>query len=557
MGFFLSSIVRAGGARGRQAFARDVRHPGQTQRDLLLSLLKKNKDTRYGEKYAFSSIRSEQDFRSALPVVEYEDIEPYIEQIKKGSRNVLTREPVSLFNMTSGTTARPKYIPLTPQGLKRAGSLMRQWFYHALTDHPSLLDKGFLSITGAAIEGRCESGIPYGSASGMISNSLPSLVLRSMAVPAPAAEIADYDIRYYVWARLAFGMPLSFIATPNPLTLVKLAETAVARQEEIIRSVHNGWLSDSFQTRQSCVNSGIPDAVFSRIRPDRPRAAFLENVLAKTGQLLPGDCWPDLALIGCWLGGSIGFHAESLPKYYSDVALRDVGYMASEGCITLPLDDAASAGVLALRNNYYEFVPEMQLDRANPDIFTASELEAGKCYKLILTNENGLYRYDLNDMVRVEGFYQRTPVISFLRKSGNMLNIAGEKLHLNHCLSAVDRLQSVFSLDIRKFRIVSDRDNLRYDFFLDIRSSIPEGSLSKTVLTALDAALCENNIEYDSRRRSKRLNAPCVHVMDSSWEDAVRKEHARFGRRDAQYKWSQLSAQRDRLDSRHIRYTIQ
>ena len=112
---------------------------------------------------------------------------------------------------------------------------MRQWFSHALSDHPSLLDKGFLSITGAAVEGRCESGIPYGSASGMINNSLPALVRSSMAVPAVVAEIADYDIRYYVWTRLAYGKSISFIATPNPLTLVKLAETALGRQEEIIR----------------------------------------------------------------------------------------------------------------------------------------------------------------------------------------------------------------------------------------------------------------------------------------------------------------------------------
>jgi GH3 auxin-responsive promoter len=557
MGFFLSSIIRAGGAMDRRAFAWDARHPGQAQKEFLLRLIKKNKNTRYGEKYAFSSISSEKDFRSNLPVVEYSDIEPYIDQIKTGSRNVLTSDPVSHFSMTSGTTAHPKYIPLTPQGQKRAGRLMRQWFFHALSDHPSLLDKGFLSITGAAVEGRCNSGIPYGSASGMINNSLPALVRRSMAVPAIVAEIADYDVRYYVWARLAYGKSISFIATPNPLTLVKLAETALGHQEELIRAMHNGWLSDSFQSKQSCIKAGIPDALLSNIKPDRTRAAFLERVLEKTGRLLPADCWPELALIGCWLGGSIGFHAESLAEYYGGVALRDVGYMASEGCITLPLEDSAPAGVLALQNNYYEFIPETQLDHTYPDILLACELEAGKCYKVILTNENGLYRYDINDIVRVDGFYHQTPVISFLRKSGNILNIAGEKLHLNHCLSAIDRLQSGFSLDIRQFRIVSDPANLRYEFFLDIRSELPEESMHKALLSALDAALCENNIEYDSRRRSKRLNPPCIHVMDSSWEDEVRKEHAQFGQRDVQYKWPQLSAEKDKIDARHINYTIQ
>ncbi|MDP2157970.1 MAG: GH3 auxin-responsive promoter family protein, partial [Nitrospirota bacterium] len=303
--------------------------------------------------------------------------------------------------------------------------------------------------------------------------------------------------------------------------------------------------------------AGIPGALLSRIKPDRARAAFLERVLEKTGRLLPSDCWPDLTLIGCWLGGSIGFHAEALAEYYGKVALRDVGYMASEGCITLPIADATPAGILALQNNYYEFISETQLDNAQPDILTATELEAGNCYKILLTNENGLYRYDINDIIKVEGLYRKTPVISFLRKSGNILNIAGEKLHLNHCLSAINRLQSEFPLGIHQFRIVPDPTNLRYEFFLDIRSKIPEKAMHNALLAALDAYLCENNIEYDSRRRSKRLNQPCIHVMDTSWEDEVRKEHAQCGQRDVQYKWVQLSSERNKVDHGHIRYTIQ
>lgn len=557
MGVFLSSIIRASGALDRRAFSWDTHHPGQAQKEFLLRLIKKNKNTRYGEKYAFSSITSEKDFRNNLPVVEYSDIESYIDQIKMGNRNVLTSEPVFMFNMTSGTTARPKYIPLTRQGQKRAGRLMRQWLFHALSDHPALLDKGFLSITGAAVEGLCDSGIPYGSASGMINNSLPAMVRSSLAVPTTVAEIADYDIRYYILARLAYEKSISFIATPNPLTLVKLAETAIGRQEEIIRSIHNGWLSESLQSKQSCIDAGIPDSLRSALWPDRARAAFLEKTLGEKGRLLPIDCWPDLTLIGCWLGGSIGFHTESLVKYYGTVALRDLGYMASEGCITLPIEDAVPTGVLALQNNYYEFIPEGQLDYTHPDVLTASKLEAGSCYKVLLTNENGLYRYDINDIVRVEGLYQQTPVITFLRKSGNILNIAGEKLHLNHCLSAIDRLQTDFPVDVHQFRIVPDMTDLRYEFFLDIRSEPSEESTYNAMLMALDAALCENNIEYDSRRRSKRLNSPCIHVMDSLWEDEVRKGHATFGQRDVQYKWLQFSAEKDKADTEHIKFTIQ
>ena len=45
-------------------------------------------------------------------------------------------------------------------------------------------------------------------------------------------------------------------------------------------------------------------------------------------------------VIGCWLGGSIGFQAERLIEYFGDdVSLRDPGYLASEGSMTIPCED--------------------------------------------------------------------------------------------------------------------------------------------------------------------------------------------------------------------------
>ncbi len=556
MSIFLSSIIRAQGLLDRHKLERDSHHPRDAQIKFLLRLLKKNKNTQFGKKHAFSSIVSEKDFRNNVPVVEYTDLEPYIDKIKMGHPNILTRDPVFMFNLTSGTTARSKYIPITRLGQKRTSRLMRQWLCQALSVHPLILDKGFMGISGAAIEGRCDSGIPYGSASGMIYKTLPSILKRSFAVPTAVAEIANYDIRYYVLARFAYEKSISFIATPNPLTLIKLAETAMEHHEEIIRSIHNGWLSESLKSKQRCKMADVPDILHSSLKPNKARSAFLEKVLENTRQLLPIDCWPDLKLIGCWLGGSIGFHADSLDKYYGNTPLRDLGYIASEGCITLPLEDATPAGILALRNNYYEFIPETQLNSPHPDILTAGELDADSCYKILLTNENGLYRYDINDIVKVDGFYHQAPIISFLRKSGNILDIAGEKLHLNHCLAAIAKIQSRFSLDIHQFRIVPDQENLRHEFFIDIKSEVSEEFMHKELLPALDAYLCENNIEYDSRRKSKRINAPCIHVMDSAWEDDVRKEHTNIDRRDVQYKWIQLSTARIDVDYRHIKYTI-
>lgn len=557
MNALLSSLIRARGFLPERQTERDSYRPAQTQLDGLLRILRKNAHTEYGRRYGFGLLRGAKDFAAQVPIVEYGDIEADIERIKQGQTNVLTAEPTVMFSLTSGTSAKPKFIPITRSGQNRTKQLMSQWFCRALRDHPTLFDKGVFDITGAAIEGYCECGIPYGSASGMIHTTLPRVMKSTFCTPPEAPDIADYDLRYYTLARIAYATGLSFIGTPNPLTLAKLAETGTRHAESIVRSVHNGWFSESIRNECDYVSSGLPLSLKTTLHPDRARAEFLEKIFTKTGELKPGDCWPDLALIGCWLGGSIGFHAGALTATYGNVPHRDLGYMASEGSITIPFEDATSAGLLALRNHYYEFIPLSENGSPSPVTLGAHELEAGQCYKILLTNENGLYRYDINDIIRVEGFYKHTPLVSFVRKSGAMTNIVGEKLHLNQFLLAMQSLQSRFALKIRQFRAASNISTQQYEVFLDIQQEPSAEFLRDVVLPALDNSLCECNIEYSAKRKSGRLHPPRIHLMDASWENTVQREHASFAKRDTQYKWIPLVSEKIAVDERCIRLTIE
>ena len=139
----------------------------------------------------------------------------------------------------------------------------------------------------------------------MLFRSLERLVdgLRErFAVPARLHAIADDDARYRRVARIAATRRISWIATPNPTTLLRLAETIAEEADAILRSPGR-----------------------------RPLARDLERKIAADGALLPRHLWPELRLIGCWLGGSVGLHAKRLaPLYGADVPIRDLGYRASE-----------------------------------------------------------------------------------------------------------------------------------------------------------------------------------------------------------------------------------
>jgi hypothetical protein len=86
---------------------------GNRQASYLSRLVAQNADTDYGRTYGFSAIRGVEDYQRAVPVTSYEDYLPYIESISRGKQHVLTREPVLLFEPSSGTSSASKFIPYT------------------------------------------------------------------------------------------------------------------------------------------------------------------------------------------------------------------------------------------------------------------------------------------------------------------------------------------------------------------------------------------------------------------------------------------------------------
>lgn len=536
----LKTFIQSRGEARWRSFDEATKKPEAAQARLLLNILSRNQDTEYGRVHGFSQITDARSFAEAVPVNTFSDLAPYIEKMKEGRENILTAEPLVMFNLTSGTTDKPKFLPVTRKGRELTARASRLWFYRALLDHPSYLDNSVFLISGARIEGRTPAGVPYGSASGMVLGSLPQRLRRTVLPPA-VSEIKDYDLRYYLMARLSLAEEISFIGTPNPTTLIRIAETGILHQDEIIRSIHDGT-----------TGRAIPRKIVAALRPDPARARFLEGVIRRHSELLPSACWPELKLIGCWLGGSVGFQAAKLARYYGEnTPKRDIGYMASEGSMTIPHEDNTPAGILALDNNYYEFIPEDENNTPHRPPLRCHELEPGGRYRIVLTNWNGLYRYDINDIIEVRGFYHRTPVIAFLRKGEDMLNITGEKLHVNHIIKAFERLEEELKLTVDRFRVVPNYEKTRYEILMRPPRELPKEYLKNTVLPFIDEALCEANIEYNAKRKSKRLLPPCIHLMAPAWEEAARRNN------HVQYKWRMTSPEMSEPDAGQIIETIE
>lgn len=514
-----------------RAFGAATAEPEKAQRRLLLSLLEKNAESQFGALHKFSEIRGENDFRKRIPIRDYEDFRPFINRIIKGEQSVLTKENPFMFTMTSGTTDEPKYIPVTLESQAHNSSLMRQWICHAERDHKGLTSQPVVGIVSRAVEGFTDSGLPCGSASGVIYKNIPWFIRRAYAVPYAVSEISDYTERYFVTARFALASRVSFVGTPNAGTLLRLAEICADRQEDLIRAIYDGTLGVELD-KQSEISAELK----AMLKPNPARAGELARIVAKRGFLRFADCWSDLRLVGCWLGGSVGVQAGKLAEHFGNAPLRDLGYMASEGSFTLPFRDGTSSGILALENNFYEFVPEEEIDSERPTTLLAHELETGKRYGILLTTAAGLYRYKINDIVEVTGFYRRTPLIYFVRKAGEMANITGEKMHVNHIIQAVESAGKKFNLKIEQFRAAPNFDDCLYEIYLEPEENFLPDALCREILFEIDRQLQRVNIEYKQKRCSKRLAAPIIYLMKRGWANEGLRRHIAQGKRDAQYK---------------------
>jgi GH3 auxin-responsive promoter len=542
----LATLLIALNARlSARPFQKALKDPVGTQQRLLRSILERNKDTEYGRAFGFASINSLKDYQGNVPVVDYEHIRERIERMTRGERNILTAETPVLFAQTSGTTGDPKYIPVTPTCRKGGGTAT--WLHFARRDHPDMFDGKVITIVSPAVEGYTPGGIPFGSTSGMVVRELPSIAQSAYAVPYEVFEIADYDAKYYALLRFGVAENITMLGTANPSSVVKLAEMANRLADTLIRDIRDGKLGREFDIKPE-----IRQAIEPKLRADPARARQLEQMRERRGgRLLPADYWPRMALIGCWKGGTVSAYLDRFPEWYDPdgtgmPAVRDMGYLASEARMSIPISDHGAGGVLSIHLNVFELVPADDIDNRpdDPDSWKflgVGDVQAGQEYYVFITTTGGLYRYDMNDVIEVVAQHQGAPVVVFRRKGRGMTNLTGEKLSVNQLIEAVGRASAEAGASAPHFKAEPDGENSRYVFKVEFSTPPAEGT-ARDFLRVLDRTLAELNIEWQGKRGSGRLKDSVLQVMKPGWYERGKQKLVAEGKRLFQAKTILLDA---------------
>jgi hypothetical protein len=441
-----------------------------------------------------------------------------------------------MFAVTSGTTGKAKYVPVTPSYLDEYIHGMQIHNYFILEDYPQIGEGKFLTPTSSDIEGHVECGLPYGAISGLVTQRQPEVIRRYFALPYELSRVKDAEAKHYLTLRLALEQKITISLLPNPSSLVQLAEKLDAYRDDLIADVERGRLTDRWPLAPE-----VRRALERRIGANPRRAEELRSIVRNSGRLTPIEAWPGLVLLSCWKGGTMPMYLAKLPRYYGDAPIRDLGYMATEGRCATPLVNSGAAGVLNITSHFYEFIPESEIEAASPTVVTAEQLESNERYYVLLTTSAGLYRYNLNDLVRVVDYHHNTPVIQFVRKGQGISSITGEKLAESQVTGALMRALQRSGAEIAHFTAcVEWGEPPRYQFFVEAAAPLSQEQ-RLGFLDAMERALCEENVEYEAKRDSQRLGYPALKIVAPGTYDRYRAGRAAQGAAEAQIKIPNLS----------------
>ena len=260
-----------------ERFRRLLPQAQETQRERLLTLLRRNADTEFGRSHGFASIRDEAGYRARVPVATYETIAPAIARMASGERDVLVADAPLAFQQTGGSNGGAKSIPYNEPLLAAFRRALLPWLDDLASRYPKIAGgRAYWSISPAGEETVADLG---GDAA-YFGAELAPLLIETLAVSAEVARLPLGQWREATRRALAACHDLALISVWSPTFLVGLLDDGVER-------------------------------------------------------------WPDLQLISCWDHGSSRPHAAALRARFPTVAVQGKGLLATEGVVSIPLLDLA------------------------------------------------------------------------------------------------------------------------------------------------------------------------------------------------------------------------
>jgi hypothetical protein len=314
---------------------------------ILKTLIREGRKTDYGKERGLDKLGKYEEFRQAVPILDYEQYRPYIEQIKEGRHNVLWKGKPIYFAKTSGTTSGTKYIPITKDSIGNHIDTARNALlcYMAETGNSRFANGKMIFLSGSPELERV-GGIPTGRLSGIVNHHVPRY-LRTNQLPSYETNcIEDWETK-----------------------LTKIVDETIEKDMTLI--------------------SGIPPWM----------QMYFDELIRRKGKKV-GEIFPNFSVM---VQGGVNFEPyraklmESIGRPMDTIEL----FPASEGFFAFQ-DSQKTEGLLLNTNSgiFFEFVPAGEIHNENPTRLSLHEVKLGENYALIINSNAGLWGYNLGDTVK-------------------------------------------------------------------------------------------------------------------------------------------------------------
>ena len=520
-------------------FRRALRDPQETQRQVLLRILRKNADAEVGRRYDFQSVESIAEYQRRVPITTYDDWSRQIDRIAAGERGVLTTEPVRLLEPTSGSTAATKWIPYTDSLQRDFQRAVAPWIVDLFRHHPQLLTgSAYWSVSPVGDRpAETDGGVPVGFADdsdylGAVQGRLARTV---MAVPPCVRRLHDMDtFRYVTLLGLLRRADLALVSVWNPTFFTLILNRLPDWGHRLADDLEAGTLSPP---------GTLPKPVRHQLERQwgaRPkRAAVVRSALDADPAARHRQLWPNLHVVSCWADGPAAAQADQLSALLPHAHFQPKGLLATEGVVTIPLENAP-AGVPALRSHFFEFRPT----GSDTPVFIDA-LEPGEHYDVILSTSGGLYRYQLRDRVEVVDRWHGVPCLRFVGKTDHVVDRFGEKLNARHVATVIT--ESFADHDLSPaFAMLAPEEGAPAAYTLFVEASAPDAVLRDVRETV--ASRLRDNFHYDYCRRLGQLQPLRLFRIQGDGDATFLERHVAEGSRAGDVKPTSLHRATDWSD---------
>lgn len=449
-----SILLRAYFSQRERAIDTFRRHPVETQARIFRQLLRRGRRTEFGWRYNLGRIRTPEQFASMVETFDYDTFKPYIERMLAGESDVTAPGRVTLFARSSGTTSdRSKYIPVTRESLwwnHTMGMRDVATVFAANNPRSKVFDGKTLTLGGSC---RQEGPNLVGDLSALLIHETTFWSGWFRAPKMQTALISDFDRKAEAICRECTGENITAFA-------------------------------------------GVPSW----------NLALMRRVLEYTGRSNLLEVWPNLCMFA---HGGVEFtpYRRSFEELIPSPEMQYMEtYNASEGFFALADDPTRSDMLLMLDyGTYFEF-------RQGDSIVPLEGVKSGEVYALVITSNNGLWRYEIGDTVE---FTSTDPYrIRFAGRTRQYINAFGEEVIADNADRALERACRETGAVVGEYTVapcyMSLRERGAHEWIVEFDREPDDRARFAEVL---DRELRAINSDYDAKRLTT-LDLPRITVVE-------------------------------------------